>query len=298
MRIEFRYGKKIQQAREARAWTQEQLAIVAGVEPRTIQRVERDQTKNPETLQAIAAAFDLELDGLRSKWRVAESHLVGAWLVTTFREFVDVQEAHPWHMSSRSVVAPLTEEGWEQVDECVKQIFADRECFDPHETDLWDCYLQQIKEPLRSLFEMGLAIFIMDEHRDLLLPSVGDLKPSSDHMECRVQHFWVVPRHGCFRPSDAAPLHSFNASCRAACEVLYGTTKSENGLHIFANALWAAMPPRSEASVHWCDNCFPTASSGGHLTLEYIERVTGLKRFQIDAVCDAITGQPFVEGLA
>ena len=47
MRIEFRYGKKIQQAREARAWTQEQLAIVAGVEPRTIQRVERDQTKNP-----------------------------------------------------------------------------------------------------------------------------------------------------------------------------------------------------------------------------------------------------------
>ncbi len=56
MRIEFRYGKKIQQAREARAWTQEQLAIAAGVEPRTIQRVERDQTKNPETLQAIAAA--------------------------------------------------------------------------------------------------------------------------------------------------------------------------------------------------------------------------------------------------
>ncbi len=77
MRIEFRYGKKIQQAREARAWTQEQLAIAAGVEPRTIQRVERDQTKNPETLQAIAAAFDLELDALRSKWRVAESHLVG-----------------------------------------------------------------------------------------------------------------------------------------------------------------------------------------------------------------------------
>src|ERR1700684_2663 len=150
MSIEFRYGKKIQQAREARAWTQEQLAIAAGVEPRTIQRLERDQTKNPETLQAIAAAFDLELDALRSKWRVAESHLVGAWLVTTFREFVDVQEAHPWHMSSRLVVAPLTEEGREQVDECVKQIFADRECFDPHETDLWDCYSPRALPPLPS----------------------------------------------------------------------------------------------------------------------------------------------------
>jgi transcriptional regulator with XRE-family HTH domain len=41
MRKEFRYGRKIQQAREARAWTQEQLAIAADVEPRTIQRVER-----------------------------------------------------------------------------------------------------------------------------------------------------------------------------------------------------------------------------------------------------------------
>ena len=53
MRQEFRYGKKIQQLREQKGWTQDHLAAVAGLEPRTIQRVE-NQTKNPETLLAIA----------------------------------------------------------------------------------------------------------------------------------------------------------------------------------------------------------------------------------------------------
>jgi transcriptional regulator with XRE-family HTH domain len=49
MRTEFRYGKKIRQLREERAWTHEQLAAIAGVEPRTIQRVEgiKPRTKRP-----------------------------------------------------------------------------------------------------------------------------------------------------------------------------------------------------------------------------------------------------------
>jgi transcriptional regulator with XRE-family HTH domain len=61
MKTEFRYGRKIRQQREARAWTQEHLAALAGVETRTIQRAERDQTKSPETLNAIGAAFNLDV---------------------------------------------------------------------------------------------------------------------------------------------------------------------------------------------------------------------------------------------
>jgi len=44
MKKEFRYGKKIKEMREARAWTQEQLAEAADIETRTVQRVEKGLT--------------------------------------------------------------------------------------------------------------------------------------------------------------------------------------------------------------------------------------------------------------
>src|SRR5437588_9797767 len=98
MRRELRYGTKIRQQREKRAWTQEQLAIAAGLESvRTIQRVEKDATRNPETLQAIAGAFDVDLEELRTTYRIAESRLVGTKLVTTGREVVSAEEGRPWH---------------------------------------------------------------------------------------------------------------------------------------------------------------------------------------------------------
>jgi transcriptional regulator with XRE-family HTH domain len=137
MRKEFLYGKKIKEHREQRAWTQEQLAAAARVEPRTVQRVEKDLTKNPETLQAIAGAFDVELDALRITRMFADSKLVRAWLVTSNRQFVQVQEAHPWQSCYRSVIAPLTEEEQSQVDELLKRVFCDREYIEPYETELW-----------------------------------------------------------------------------------------------------------------------------------------------------------------
>jgi transcriptional regulator with XRE-family HTH domain len=210
MKVEFRYGKKIQQLHDERAWTQEQLAAIAGVETRTIQRVEKDQTKNQETLLAIAAAFDVGLDAIRTKWRVAESRLLRTWLVTSYNEFVRVQEAHPWQMSYRSVIAPFTEEGQIQADELVNQIFADREYIEPYETDLWNCYIRSIKEPLQSLLGMGLAIFILDERRDLLLSSIGDLKPLSDYMDWSVQHTTPIPRehYGAVEQTERAKYNS------------------------------------------------------------------------------------------
>jgi transcriptional regulator with XRE-family HTH domain len=301
MRVEFRYGKKIRQLREERSWTQEQLAAIAGVESRTIQRVEKDQTKNQETLLAIAAAFDVGLDAIRNKWRVAESRLLRTWLVATYSQFVHVQEAHPWQMSYRSVIAPLTEERQTQTDELLSQIFADREYIEPYETDLWDCYIRCIKEPIQSLFEMGLVIFILDERRDLLLPSIGDLKPQSDYMDCRVQHTMIVPRHGCFRLDATEPLHLFNDSCSVAGESLFRAAKHHDigmPVHVYSNALWAAMQPGSEDAVRWCDACFPPLSGGARITFEYIEKVTGWTRAQLHTLCDAVTGQPFLEGLA
>ncbi len=301
MRIEFRYGKRIQQERECRAWTQEHLAQVAGIDTRTVQRVEKGETKSRETLLAIAAAFDMDLDALRTKWRIAESRLVRTWRVTSHREFVTAQEAHPWQMSCRSVVAPLEEEERTQAEELLERIFSDREYIEPYETELWRCWTQGTEEPLESLFELELAIFILDEQRDLLLPTVGEIKPSSDHMECRMQHIMVIPKHGCFRLSATEPLHSFNSACSVAGKSLLQATKgSDVGMPVYAysNALWAAAEPGGEKTVRWCDTCFPPLYGGARLSFEYIEQVTGWNRAQLHGLCEAITGQPFLEGLA
>ena len=51
--------------RERAAWTQEHLADAASIEVRTVQRAEKGKHISAETLQAIAGAFDMSVDGLR-----------------------------------------------------------------------------------------------------------------------------------------------------------------------------------------------------------------------------------------
>jgi transcriptional regulator with XRE-family HTH domain len=50
---------------EQRTWTQEHLAAVSGIDVRTIQRAERGTRLSADSLQALAAAFDLTVDQLR-----------------------------------------------------------------------------------------------------------------------------------------------------------------------------------------------------------------------------------------
>lgn len=57
-------GRNIRQHREERHWTQEELAIIAGVDTRTIQRAENGQKLALETLKAIANAFETTIDEL------------------------------------------------------------------------------------------------------------------------------------------------------------------------------------------------------------------------------------------
>lgn len=57
-------GQNIRQHREERHWTQEELAIVAGIDVRTIQRAENGQKLALETLKAIANAFEITIDQL------------------------------------------------------------------------------------------------------------------------------------------------------------------------------------------------------------------------------------------
>lgn len=300
MRTEFRYGKKVRQLREQRGWTQEYLAAAAGVDPRTIQRVERDQTKGSETLLAVAGALDVDLDVLRTAWRIAESRLVRAQLVTTCSDFIRAEQTHHGHAFCRCVVAPLKDDSREEVEDLVEQVFTDRDLIEPEEIELWKCHVEYIKQPLQKLFDFGFAFYLMDESRDLFLPTIGELRPAIDYIEnwC-VRYFMLVPRHGCFRLTPADQLHRFSGDCRAAGEAFFRTAKQEStGAHVYANALYAVTQPGGESSLHWCDVCFPLLPNGARISFEYAQQVTGWDRAQLHALLEAVAGEPFIEGLA
>lgn len=55
----------LRQLRLARGWSQEQLAELAGLNIRTIQRVERGQNAGLETLKALAAVFETSVHQLQ-----------------------------------------------------------------------------------------------------------------------------------------------------------------------------------------------------------------------------------------
>lgn len=301
MKTEYRYGRKIQEEREKRAWTQEQLATIASVDTRTIQRVEKDQTKNPETLQAIAAAFDLDLSALRTTWRIAESRLIATRFVASHAAFIHAEEAHHWHAFTRSVMVPLKDELREKIDDLCDRVFADRELIEPYEIELWKSYVECIRDPLQSLFELGFAFYLLDERKDLLLPRIGaDLQPTKDHIDdWTIRYFVLVPRHGCFHLDKAAPLHRFDQNCRAAGEAMFLTHKrGDTGAYIYKNAIYAMSAAGGDKRVNWCDACFPLSSSGERLDFDYLEQITGLSRSQLHELCKTVGGEPFLQGLS
>jgi transcriptional regulator with XRE-family HTH domain len=55
----------IQKLRLQRGWSQEQLAEIAGLSVRTIQRLERGQTPSAESLKALAAVLEVDFGALR-----------------------------------------------------------------------------------------------------------------------------------------------------------------------------------------------------------------------------------------
>jgi len=54
------FGAVIKTFRESRRWTQQQLAEIAGISSRTLQRVEGGQPADFDTKRALARAFDLD----------------------------------------------------------------------------------------------------------------------------------------------------------------------------------------------------------------------------------------------
>ncbi|MDZ4051748.1 MAG: 2TM domain-containing protein, partial [Phenylobacterium sp.] len=55
----------IQKLRLQRGWSQEQLAEVSGLSVRTVQRLERGQPGSLESMKALAAVFEMDLNRLK-----------------------------------------------------------------------------------------------------------------------------------------------------------------------------------------------------------------------------------------
>jgi transcriptional regulator with XRE-family HTH domain len=64
--LETIIGRNIKLLRKSKAWTQEHLAGAAEVSTRTVQRAEAGHPVLAEHLQALAGAFDVEIDLLRT----------------------------------------------------------------------------------------------------------------------------------------------------------------------------------------------------------------------------------------
>lgn len=65
-------AKNLKRFREMLGWTQEHLAEAAGLSARTIQRAERDGELSAETMQALAAVFDISVADLQRIWPTDE----------------------------------------------------------------------------------------------------------------------------------------------------------------------------------------------------------------------------------
>lgn len=66
-------AKLVRKQREERAWTQRQLADVAGINLRTIQRLEKDGAASFDTLMAVAQAFDIDVKELSPTSKTKDS---------------------------------------------------------------------------------------------------------------------------------------------------------------------------------------------------------------------------------
>ena len=67
---------KIKRWREERHWSQEHLAELSGIGLRTLQRIEQGQQASPETLKALASAYQVDVAALAVDPRVEAADML------------------------------------------------------------------------------------------------------------------------------------------------------------------------------------------------------------------------------
>jgi hypothetical protein len=239
--------------------------------------VEADKTKNPETLAAVAAAFDLEVRDLGRKFRIPESKPTRALLLGSVDDFRSaIHRAHDMFTIQR-----LTEVT-KRVDELLTSMFQDLDCISPDEFDIFESFLQTLHEPLEELHNLGFEIFSIQETRDVFVKSGSPNAQTLPWENCTHGHFILIPRHGCFRmggPNSNEMLHRFNPDCSVAVNEVLRMFRTELQVGIFKNVIYAlgATDP-----IAWCNSCFPVQTDGSRLSLDYLSVITGLSKTDLE----------------
>lgn len=116
-------GAVVKMFRESRKWSQEQLAEIAGLSTRTVQRVENGHPSDLDTRRALARAFEVEdIDFLNKPFSIPTPEELEAAREAFDREHITL-DAHP--LSSGRQIAGLAET--HSLDLCTPGFAMDRE---------------------------------------------------------------------------------------------------------------------------------------------------------------------------
>jgi len=279
MKTEIRYGKRIKEARLLRGWTQEHLAEIADITPRTVARIEKDEVRGQESLMAIAAALEAELRDLATFIRIAEAKPLRSLLI---RQSDDLQVAfNRAHDSGlyRTLLLPMRDDYRERAEELLEAIFSDLQYLSPDESDIVRSWVGAAREPLAELRGMGMEIFTIQDDREGFIGEPGNKKLIE---KWTTGYYLLVLEHSCFSTGDC--IHGFEDQCADGVQMLHDWLRQEQDgtdvkLHAFANVLLAS--PIGDKALTYCPVCFPNGPSGASFTEEYLTRITGLSTVQL-----------------
>ncbi len=91
----------VRKLRLERGWSQEQLATLSGLSVRTIQRIERGATPGLESLNALAAVFEVDIEQLKY------SESPSAWSLEEQQVYEQVKEIKGFYSHLISYVAVI-----------------------------------------------------------------------------------------------------------------------------------------------------------------------------------------------
>jgi transcriptional regulator with XRE-family HTH domain len=286
MKTEIRYGKRIKEERQKRGWTQEHLAGVAGITPRTIARIEKDEVQGLESLMAIGGAFEMELRELAQTFRIAEAKPLRSLLIRRAEDLrVAFNRAHHSGLY-RTMLIPLHNDLAERAEELLEAIFSDLQYLSPDELDVMRSWIESAKEPLDELHSVGMEIFSIQDCREGFLGEPGQKKLLESWT---TGYYLLVLEHSCFSAKNC--IHRFHDQCATAVSALHEWLRQEQDgteveLYMFANELVVTAVKGAKQS--YCKACFPNGPTGEHLTEEYVKRVSGLSAEQIRNIVEQL----------
>jgi transcriptional regulator with XRE-family HTH domain len=258
-----KYGAKIKELRLDKGWTQEHLASVSGLEPRTIQRVEGDKTKSPDTLAAIAQAFDLSVKDLGQFYQRLESQPPRGLMLASPDDFRTA-----FQISRHSFCVQIMAQAPEDVASEFRSIFTDVEYIEPSDRELVESFLLGIKEPLQCVREAGYEVLSLHQRRDIRFSALGQ---SPQTIEGWTQcHFILVPKLGCFKTgaSDGhSVVHRFKDCCASGLDTLLKILEKGSEAAVFPTPAHVVVAEvQSQVNARLCTDCFPVQPDGSQLT--------------------------------